>query len=115
MNRGETGASRMELLTPDPRAPLPGIVTGMGVFGYSQADGVYTYVGFHGGGTSRSLRGTLQDGIWRFFGQSDRGPAWRRFQVTISPNEDGLHFLEESSERGGAWQKRLEQQYLRVK
>jgi hypothetical protein len=36
-------------------------------------------------------------------GESTRGPAWRRWQVAITPTEAGFHFREEVSERGGPW------------
>ena len=85
------------------------------IFGYSAADGMYTYHGFGGTGTARALKGTYQEGIWRFFGQSDRGPAWRRWQVTITPTADGFHFKEEVSERGGPWKDQFVTDYVRVK
>ncbi|MEO8187874.1 MAG: hypothetical protein ABI580_10985, partial [Burkholderiaceae bacterium] len=85
------------------------------IFGYSAADGMYTYNGFDGIGTSRALRGTNQKGIWRFFGQSDRGPTWQRWQVTITPTADGFRFKEEVSERGGPWKERFVTDYVRVK
>lgn len=86
----------------------------MSVFGYAEADGVYTYSGFNGTGTQRTLRGTLQDGVWRFFGQSERGPGWRRWQVTITPTPDGFRLREEVSERGGDWKEAATLDYLRL-
>lgn len=85
----------------------------MSVFGYSDADGLYTYSGFGDSGTQRSLRGSLIDGIWRFNGQSDRGPNWRRWQVTITPHAAGFHFREEVSERSGPWRVANEIEYVR--
>lgn len=91
----------------------PGHSFSMSVFGYSDADGLYTYSGFGDSGTQRSLRGHLADGIWRFNGQSDRGPNWRRWQVTITPNAAGFHFREEVSERSGPWKVSIEIDYVR--
>lgn len=85
----------------------------MSVFGYSEADGQYTYAGFSSSGTQRSLRGHVHGGVWRFYGQSDRAPKWRRWQVTITPTREGFHFLEEVSERSGPWQRSAEFTYIR--
>lgn len=85
----------------------------MSVFGFSEAEGMYTYAGFSGSGTQRSLRGNIQDNVWRFHGQSDRAPNWRRWQVTITPTPDGFHFREEVSDRSGPWRVATEFTYLR--
>jgi hypothetical protein len=87
----------------------------MSVFGYSEVDGQYTYEGFSGSGTQRSLRGGLDDRVWRFHGQTARGPDWRRWQVTITPTPQGFHFREEVSDRSGLWRVATELEYLRVK
>jgi len=84
------------------------------VMGYSAAEGVYTHVGFHRSGSYRSLRGTLRDGVWRFFGQSERGPNWRRYLATISPSAEGYSFVEEVSDRGGPWRISVERTFLRL-
>lgn len=86
----------------------------MSVFGYSEADGLFTYHGFGGDGSQRTLRGAPHDGVWRFYGESTRGPAWRRCQVTITPTAGGFHFREEVSERGGPWQDAVTIEYRRV-
>lgn len=85
----------------------------MSVFGFSEADGMYTYTGFSGSGTQRSLRGNLHENVWRFYGQSDRAPNWRRWQVTIRPTADGFHFREEVSDKSGPWRVATEFEYLR--
>ena len=85
----------------------------MSVFGYSDADGHYPYNGFAGSGGQRSLRGYLLDGVWRFHGQSERGPNWRRWQVTITPTSEGFHFREEVSDRSGPWTPSVEFWYVR--
>lgn len=85
----------------------------MSIFGYSVPDDLFTYDGFGGNGGHRALRGARHDGVWRFYGESRRGPAWRRWQVTITPAEAGFHFREEVSERGGPWVTAVELDYLR--
>lgn len=85
----------------------------LGIFGYSEAEGAYTYSGFNGSGTQRSLRGSVDEGIWRFHGQSDRGPDWRRWQVTITPTPAGFRFREEVSQRSGPWNLRADFDYRR--
>ena len=86
----------------------------MSVFGYSVADTQYTYNGFSSSGTQRTLRGSLQEGVWRFHGQSERAPNWRRWQVTITPTSTGFHFREEVSDRSGPWRTAAEIEYLRM-
>lgn len=85
----------------------------MSVFGYSDADGHYTYSGFGGSGTQRVLSGFLNDGVWHFQGQSGRGPNWRRWQVTLTPTARGFHFREEVSDRSGPWREVASFEYLR--
>ncbi|MCU0976575.1 MAG: hypothetical protein MUC71_09755 [Steroidobacteraceae bacterium] len=85
----------------------------MSVFGYSETGEQYTYHGFAGPGTQRTLRGNVHDGIWRFHGQSERGPYWRRWQVTITPTAEGFHFREEVSDRSGPWKSAVEFAYVR--
>lgn len=85
----------------------------MSVFGYSEIDGQYTYTGFSGSGVQRSLRGHLHAGVWRFYGQSERAPHWRRWQVTITPTSAGFDFLEEVSEQSGPWRRSVELSYVR--
>jgi hypothetical protein len=86
----------------------------LSVFGYSDADDQYTYSGFASSGAQRTLRGNLHEGIWRFHGESERGPNRRRWQVTIAPTSTGFHFREEVSERSGPWHPVVEFEYLRV-
>jgi hypothetical protein len=86
----------------------------LSIFGYSELDGHYTYHGFGGSGGVRTLQGFVQDGVWRFQGQSGRAPAWRRWQVTITPSERGFHFREEVSERSGPWEVAAAFEYLRL-
>lgn len=86
----------------------------MSVFGYSDADGQYTYNGFSGSGSQRALRGNAHSGVWRFHGQSDRGPNWRRWQVTLTPTATGFLFREEVSDRSGAWRGSVALEYVRV-
>jgi hypothetical protein len=97
----------------DRSEPAPGF--SMSVFGYSAADDHYTYHGFSGSGTQRSLRGSLHEGIWRFHGESERGPNRRRWQVTIAPTSTGFQFREEVSDRSGPWRTAVEIEYLRVR
>lgn len=85
----------------------------MSVFGYSDPDGLFNYHGFAGSGSQRTLRGALYEGVWPFYGESGRGPAWRRWQVTITPTGTGFHFREEVSERGGPWTEARVLEYLR--
>ena len=87
----------------------------MSIFGYSEGDDLYTYNGFNAASSQRTLRGTVHDGVWRFFGQPDRGPAWRRWQVTITPTAEGFQFREETSERGGPWKEAFKTNYVRVR
>lgn len=84
------------------------------IFGYSEADGCYTYDGFGGSGNHRRLHGHLHDGLWRFHGQSERGPNRRRWQVTITPTATGFHFREEVSDRSEPWRLVVELEYLRL-
>lgn len=85
----------------------------MSVFGYSEADDQYTYTGYGSSGTQRTMRGNRHEGIWRFHGQSERGPNWRRWQVTITPTPEGFHFREEVSDRSGPWKVAVEFTYVR--
>lgn len=85
------------------------------ILGFSTAESIYTYALFHGAGSSRTLRGSLENGVWKFFGQTDRAPAWRRYQVTITPTSEGFHFLEEVSDRGWPWNTNEQIEYLRLK
>ena len=85
----------------------------MSVFGYSEADDQYTYTGFASSGIQRTLRGNVHGGIWRFHGQSERGPGWRRWQVTITPTPEGFHFREDVSDRSGPWKLAIEFSYVR--
>lgn len=91
---------------------LPG--HSLSVFGYSETDAQYTYSGFAGSGSQRSLQGSLQDGVWRFHGQSGRAPNWRRWQVTITPTPKGFHFREEVSDGSGPWRESVVLEYLRL-
>jgi hypothetical protein len=86
----------------------------LSVFGYSDADTQYTYSGFSSSGSQRSLQGSLQDGVWRFHGQSGRAPNWRRWQVTIKPTPEGFHFREEVSDSSGPWRESVVLEYLRL-
>jgi hypothetical protein len=86
----------------------------LSVFGYSVSDAQYTYSGFSSSGAERTLRGSLHESTWRFHGGSDRGPNWRRWQVTIVPTSTGFHFREEVSDRSGPWRIAVEIEYLRV-
>jgi hypothetical protein len=86
----------------------------LSVFGYSEPDALYTYSGFGSGGTQRSLRGSLHDGVWRFHGETHHGPNPRRWQVTITPTAEGFHFREEVSERSGPWRESVVLEYVRV-
>jgi hypothetical protein len=86
----------------------------LSVFGYSDTDAQYTYSGFSGSGSQRSLQGSLQDGVWRFHGQSGRAPNWRRWEVTITPTPKGFHFREEISDRSGPWRESVVLEYLRL-
>lgn len=85
----------------------------MSVFGYSEADDQYTYNGYGSSGTQRTMRGNRHEGIWRFHGQSERGPNWRRWQVTMTPTPEGFHFREEVSDRSGPWKVAVEFTYVR--
>lgn len=85
----------------------------MSVFGYSEADGLYTYTGFSSAGFQRSMRGDFREGVWRFHGQSERAPSWRRWQVTMTPTPQGFHFREEVSDRSGPWKAVAEFSYVR--
>ena len=87
---------------------------GLSIFGYSELDGQYTYNRFSGSGTQRALRGNVHAGVWRFHGQSDRGPNWRRWQVTITPTDYGFHFREEVSDRSGPWTESTVVEYVRL-
>jgi len=87
----------------------------LSVFGYSAADDQYTYHGFSNSGAQRTLRGNLHEGIWRFHGESERGPNRRRWQVTIAPTSTGFRFREEVSDRSGPWRAAVEMEYLRVR
>jgi hypothetical protein len=87
---------------------------GTSVFGFSESEQVYSYAGFNGSGSTRQLRGILDAGIWRFFGQSEHGPEWRRWQVLITPAETGFHYQEEVSVRGGPWEKAVTLDYIRT-
>ncbi len=86
----------------------------LSIFGYSERDGHFTYHGFGGSGGVRTLQGFLQDGAWRFHGQSGRAPDWRRWQVTITPTERGFRFREEVSERSGPWEEAVAFEYVRL-
>jgi hypothetical protein len=86
----------------------------LSVFGYSEADAQYTYNGFSGSGSQRTLQGSLQDGVWRFHGQSGRAPNWRRWQVTITPTSAGFHFREEISDRSGPWRESVVLEFVRL-
>jgi hypothetical protein len=86
----------------------------LSVLGYSERDGHYTYHGFGGSGTARTLQGFLQDGIWRFHGQTGRAPDWRRWQVTITPFEGGFQFREEVSDQSGPWRETARFKYVRL-
>ena len=86
----------------------------MSVFGYSGIDGLYTYTGFDGSGSQRVLRGSHLDGVWQFFGSSERGPNWRRWQVTIKPTKAGFSFRQEVSDRGGPWTETVRIEYVRL-
>lgn len=87
---------------------------GLSIFGYLESDGLYTYHGFGGSGSQRNLRGGLQDGVWRFYGDSGRGPEWRRWQVVITPTPGGFSFREEVSDRGGPWRESVALEFLRL-
>jgi hypothetical protein len=87
----------------------------MSVFGYAEGDGLYTCNGFNAAGSQRTLRGTVQDGVWRFFGQSDRGPAWQGWQATMTPTPEGFDFKEGISERGGPWKEAFKANSVRVR
>lgn len=86
----------------------------MSVFGYADTDGQYTYNGFSGVGAQRVLRGNVDNGLWRFHGQSDRAPNWRRWQVTITPTSTGFLSREEVSDRSGPWRETVALEYVRV-
>jgi hypothetical protein len=85
----------------------------LSIFGYASIDAQYTYHGFAGSGTHRTLRGEVHDGVWRFHGESGRGPNWRRWQVTITPTDTGFLFREETSDRSGPWMEAASFEYLR--
>lgn len=85
----------------------------LSIFGYSESHGQYTYDGFGGAGLHRSLRGNVHGGVWRFHGQSDRGPNWRRWQVTITPSAQGFQFREEASDLSGPWKEVAAFEYIR--
>lgn len=85
----------------------------MSVFGYDAAEGRYTYAGFDDAGHQRVLRGHRVDGAWRFQGASERGPSWRRWQVTLTPTDDGFRLVEEVSDRAGPWRVAVELEYVR--
>lgn len=85
----------------------------MSVFGFSEAEGMYTCAGYSGSGSQRALRGSRHENVWRFHGQSDRGPNWRRWQVTITPTAEGFRFREEVSDQSGPWRIATEFEYLR--
>jgi hypothetical protein len=85
----------------------------LSVFGYSEDDAAYTYHGFSGNGSQRMLRGSLDGGVWRFHGQTGRPPAWRRWQVTITPTSDGFAFLEEVSDESAPWKVAVRLEFVR--
>ena len=86
---------------------------GTSVLGFSEQDQVYTYQSL--GASTRQMRGMMEGGVWRFFGQSERGPEWRRWQIVIKPTETGFHFQEQVSVRGGPWKEAVVLDYIRIK
>jgi hypothetical protein len=94
----------------DPRDPGKGI----SIFGYSPDDQTYTYTGLSSDGSARQLRGWHVDGVWKFTGQADRGPRFRRWQVAIAPTPTGFRFIQETSANGAEWQKSVEVEYVRI-
>jgi hypothetical protein len=64
-------------------------------------------------GSQRMLRGVREGGVWRFHGESGRGPKWRRWQVTTQSTDGGFELAEEVSERSGPWREAVRLRYLR--
>jgi hypothetical protein len=82
------------------------------IIGYSRSDGMYVH--FNLGKRILQMKGTVDHGVWRFFGDSDGVPKWRRRQVAITPNEKGARFVQQVSDGGGPWQEVLVVDYIRL-
>ncbi len=83
------------------------------VFSYRQE----TYVAFAamGDGLSSTYTGGPDGDRWIFNVQSDRPNNPQRLRIVITPTNDRLRFVEESSMNGGPWQTTEDYTYVRVK
>ena len=87
----------------------------MSVLSYSEQDATYQYHGFRSGGRVVSQRGTEDNGVWRFVGEQDAGPALTRVRVTIKVTAEGEVSLErETAPADGPWKASPELRTMRV-
>lgn len=86
----------------------------MSVFGWSALEKTYTYSGFSATGTQRTLKAWISDAGWTFVGGREKDGEHTRWQVSMTPNDKGFLFRQDSSKNGAAWVKDVEFQYLRV-
>ena len=82
---------------------------GLSIFSYAQE--TYLYHGFRTGGAVVTQRGHPTPDGWRF--ESDDGG--KRSRVTITATPEGMRFVAETAEPGGAWKASPEVRYIRVK
>ena len=82
---------------------------------YAPLEKSYVYYGLYSSGNSRTLRGNWENDRFVFTGQRITAEKTTRWKVTIRPIERNLHFIEEASVNDGAWEKKADFIYKRVK
>lgn len=82
---------------------------------YAPLEKSYVYYGLYSSGNSRTLRGNWENDRFVFTGQRITTEKTTRWKVTIRPIERNLHFIEEASVNDGAWEKKADFIYKRVK
>lgn len=81
---------------------------------YLAAEKTYVYYGLYGSGSSRTLRGNWVDGKLILEGQRNTSDKRTKWRVTLSPDANGLHFLQEVSTNDGPWQSTADFRYKRL-
>ena len=82
---------------------------------YSVLENSYIYYGLYPSGNSRTLRGVWERDKFVFEGQRITPEKATKWRVTITPNDKGLRFVEETSVDNGLWEKKADFNYKRIR
>ena len=91
-----------------------GVDSSVSYLSYSVLENSYIYYGLYSSGNSRTLRGVWEKDKFVFEGQRITPGKTTKWRVTMTPNDKGLRFVEETSVNNSLWEKKADFVYKRI-